>query len=107
MKELAKLGAQVVLEEAANPKRLPCLAWLTGVENLQGSVVEAHDLRGGVALLLAGLAAEGETIIHQAEKLWRGYAHFPEKFAALGASFELTEPSGEQVKGYAVAEFGH
>ena len=41
------------------------------------------------------------------KKLWRGYAHFPEKFAALGASFELTEPSGEQVKGYAVAEFGH
>jgi UDP-N-acetylglucosamine 1-carboxyvinyltransferase len=107
LKELAKLGAQVVLEEAANPKRLPCLAWLTGVESLQGAVVEAHDLRAGAALLLAGLVAEGETILRHAEKLWRGYAHFPEKFAALGASFTLDEPTGEQVTGYAVAEFGH
>jgi UDP-N-acetylglucosamine 1-carboxyvinyltransferase len=69
--------------------------------------VEAHDLRAGAALLLAGLVAEGETILRHAEKLWRGYAHFPEKFAALGASFTLDEPTGEQVTGYAVAEFGH
>lgn len=107
LKELAKLGAQVVLEEAANPKRLPCLAWLTGVETLRGAVVEAYDLRAGAALLLAALAAEGETVIQHAEKLWRGYAHFPDKFAALGASFTLEEAPEERVKRYAVAEFRH
>ncbi len=107
LQELAKLGAKVVVEAAMNPQRLPCLAWLTGVERLCGGEVEAQDLRAGAALLLAGLGTEGETVIHRAEKIQRGYAHFTEKLTALGASVQMTEELMERVREHAVAEFGY
>jgi UDP-N-acetylglucosamine 1-carboxyvinyltransferase len=106
LKELSKLGAQVIVEEATNPKRLPCLAWLTGVDRLHAAEVDAHDLRAGAALLLAALSAEGETVIQNAEKLWRGYAHFVDKFTALGARLVIDEIPTKRVTGYAVAQFG-
>ncbi len=48
----------------------------------------APDLRGGAALLLAALAADGESIIHSAEVVLRGYEHMTEKLSALGAELE-------------------
>jgi len=62
-----------------------------GGNKLIGTEVEATDLRGGVALLLAGLIAEGETIIHNANQIYRGYEHIDKKLKNLGANIELIE----------------
>lgn len=107
LQELAKLGAQVVVGTTISPRQLPCLAWLTGVERLRGSEVEAHDLRAGAALLLAGLGADGETVIRRAERIQRGYAHFAQKLTALGAAVQMTEELEERVSDHAVAELGY
>ena len=58
---------------------------IRGVERLMGARVAARDLRGGAALTLAGLAAEGETVIENAELIDRGYERFEEMLASLGA----------------------
>ena len=60
-------------------------AIVQGVEKLCGRRVTARDLRGGAALVLAGLAAEGETIVENVELIDRGYAHFEKTLTALGA----------------------
>ena len=57
-----------------------------GVKRLTGAKVEAHDLRGGAALALAGLVAEGETEISGAEHIARGYENFCSKLSAAGAN---------------------
>ncbi|MCS7265416.1 MAG: UDP-N-acetylglucosamine 1-carboxyvinyltransferase [Armatimonadetes bacterium] len=87
--ELSKLGARAKIEVADNPKRLPCLAWVEGIHNFQSATVTALDLRAGAALLLASLSADGETIIQNAEKIQRGYAHFVEKLSSLGADVNI------------------
>lgn len=61
------------------------LAVIRGVPKLQGARVTSHDLRGGAALVLAGLCAEGVTEVDQIELIDRGYARFEEQLAALGA----------------------
>ncbi|MBE5785290.1 MAG: UDP-N-acetylglucosamine 1-carboxyvinyltransferase [Clostridiales bacterium] len=58
---------------------------LRGVPRLMGARVAARDLRGGAALTLAGLAAEGETVIENAELIDRGYESLENTFSALGA----------------------
>ena len=58
---------------------------IRGVERLMGTRVAARDLRGGAALTLAGLAAEGETIVENAELIDRGYERFDRMLASLGA----------------------
>ena len=58
---------------------------IRGVERLMGTRVAARDLRGGAALTLAGLAAEGETIVENAELSDRGYERFDRMLASLGA----------------------
>lgn len=58
---------------------------IRGVERLMGTRVAARDLRGGAALTLAGLAAEGETIVENAELIDRGYECFDGMLASLGA----------------------
>lgn len=60
-------------------------ATVTGTQRLHGAVVEATDLRGGAALMIAALAAEGETEIQQARHLLRGYEDMAGKLRALGA----------------------
>ncbi len=103
--ELQKLGANAKIEVANNPKGLPCLAWVEGVPELRNGIVNALDLRAGAALLLAALSIEGETVIHNAEKIQRGYAHFVEKFSSLGADVRMfTE---EKVSSHVVAKFGY
>lgn len=58
---------------------------IRGVEKLTGARVTARDLRGGAALAIAGLAAEGETVVENAEFIDRGYERLEEMFRALGA----------------------
>ena len=82
--QLQKMGAQIVRNPGENG-RLPGTAWVTGVDVLRGTTVEADDLRAGVALVLAGLAAEGETVVRNAEVIDRGYASLERKFSELGA----------------------
>ena len=53
-----------------------------------GARVSAPDLRAGAALVIAGLAAEGVTIIDDIHYIERGYEHFEEKLASLGAQIE-------------------
>lgn len=74
--ELAKLGAHYVLDRHG--------VAILGCQELQGASVTARDLRGGAALLLAALAAEGETILYGTRHLARGYCEWPQRLAALG-----------------------
>jgi len=60
-----------------------------GREMLHGKTVEAQDLRGGAALVLAGLAAEGETVVLGAEYVQRGYVDIEKDLAKLGADIVL------------------
>lgn len=77
MRELHKMGANVRTDNRS--------AVIMGVEKLHGARVQASDLRAGAALVLAGLAAEGETIIERVDLVDRGYGHLVEKLAAVGA----------------------
>ncbi len=79
-KELIKMGAR--LEVNGN------IATVKGVEALQGAKVFAKDLRGGAALVLAGLSATGTTEVHGAEHVERGYYRLEEKLRSIGANIE-------------------
>ncbi len=77
-------------------------AIVTGVPRLSGAPVMATDLRASASLVLAGLAAEGQTVIARAYHLERGYEDMVGKLAALGATVkevDLDEDSGEQEQG--------
>ena len=80
--ELTRMGAQVKVESN--------IAIITGVEKFTGARVSAPDLRAGAALVIAGLAAEGITIVDDIYYIERGYEHFEEKLASLGAMIELS-----------------
>jgi UDP-N-acetylglucosamine 1-carboxyvinyltransferase len=58
------------------------------VERLQGAAVMATDLRASAGLVIAGLVAEGQTVIERIYHLDRGYEALERKFAALGANVE-------------------
>lgn len=75
--ELLRMGADVRLEGR--------VAVLCGVEKIYGTNVRATDLRGGAALVMAGLQAEGITRIHDINHIHRGYARLVEDLAQLGA----------------------
>ena len=59
-----------------------------GVDKLVGAPVMATDLRASMSLILAGLAAEGETIVSRVYHLDRGYERLEEKLSAVGADIE-------------------
>jgi UDP-N-acetylglucosamine 1-carboxyvinyltransferase len=59
-----------------------------GVRKLTGAPVMATDLRASVSLVIAGLAAEGETVVNRVYHLDRGYERLEEKLAACGADIE-------------------
>ena len=67
---------------------------ITGVARLDGAIVTAPDLRGGAALVIAGLMARGETIVKGVEWIDRGYEDFEGTLSALGAQIERV-PAGE------------
>lgn len=79
--ELQRMGAKI--EVSGHTARI------TGVERLNGMVVTAPDIRGGAALVIAGLMAEGETIVHGVRHLLRGYESLDEKLRSLGAELEF------------------
>lgn len=79
--ELKRMGADITIEGRA--------AIIKGKKRLSGAEVRATDLRAGAALLLAGLSAEGDTVIHDAHHIFRGYDHLPEKLKAMGADITL------------------
>ena len=76
--ELRKMGAIITLEEDSNK------ASIVGVEHLHGAVVYAHDLRGGAALVIVGLEAEGTTIVKDATSIERGYEDICRDLSILG-----------------------
>ena len=78
--ELARMGANVTLHGGS--------ALVRGVGRLTGAPVMATDLRASVSLVLAGLAASGETIVNRIYHLDRGYERVEEKLAACGAEIE-------------------
>jgi UDP-N-acetylglucosamine 1-carboxyvinyltransferase len=78
--ELARMGARIEVHGGT--------ATVTGVEKLKGAPVMATDLRASVSLILAGLAAEGETRVARVYHLDRGYERLEEKLTACGAAIE-------------------
>lgn len=78
--ELTRMGATIDVQGGT--------ATVTGVERLKGAPVMATDLRASVSLILAGLAAEGETIVRRVYHLDRGYERVEEKLMACGAKIE-------------------
>jgi len=86
--ELARLGADV--SHGSSPGQ----ARVTGPAQLTGATVTARDLRGGASLILAALAAEGETIIEKVFHIDRGYERIDERLAALGADIRRVEGRG-------------
>jgi len=63
-------------------------AIVRGVDRLSGAPVQASDVRAGAALVLAGLVADGETIVHGGEHIERGYTDLAAHLRALGADVE-------------------
>ncbi|MBP9048866.1 MAG: UDP-N-acetylglucosamine 1-carboxyvinyltransferase [Tabrizicola sp.] len=78
--ELIRMGAKIDVHGGT--------ATVTGVEKLKGAPVMATDLRASVSLILAGLAAEGETVVSRVYHLDRGYERVEEKLRACGAHIE-------------------
>jgi len=76
--ELNRMGAEISIAGLDT-------AHVRGVPRLQGTTVTASDLRASAALVLAGLGAEGTTIIRRVYHLFRGYEALEEKFRAIGA----------------------
>jgi UDP-N-acetylglucosamine 1-carboxyvinyltransferase len=66
-------------------------ALIRGPRNLSGTIVQAPDLRGGAALVLAGLVADGPTVVDGARHILRGYENFEEKLCGLGATVAFQE----------------
>jgi UDP-N-acetylglucosamine 1-carboxyvinyltransferase len=75
--ELVRMGADIRIEGHHGLVR--------GVDRLSGAPVRSTDLRGGAALVLAGLIAEGRTVVGDVHHIDRGYERFVDKLAALGA----------------------
>ena len=67
------------------------VALIRGVKSLHGATVLAHDLRGGAALVLAGLRAEGITVVEQAERIDRGYADLAAALRSVGGAIRREE----------------
>src|SRR6202042_1573587 len=81
--ELNKMGAKVEIDNN--------VAIVHGPTELHGTEVVAHDLRGGAALILAGMAAEGETGISHGYYIARGHSPIDERLRALGADISAEE----------------
>ncbi|MHC5305820.1 UDP-N-acetylglucosamine 1-carboxyvinyltransferase [Bartonella sp. LJL80] len=80
VQELARLGARISLSGQT--------ATIEGVERLQGAQVMATDLRASVSLVIAGLAAQGETMVNRVYHLDRGFERLEEKLSNCGAAIE-------------------
>ena len=83
--ELGRMGANIEVSGGT--------ATVHGVERLKGAPVMATDLRASVSLILAGLAAEGETLVNRVYHLDRGYEKLVDKLSAVGASVQRVQGS--------------
>ena len=88
--ELARMGASIKVESN--------IAIVTGAEKYTGARVSAPDLRAGAALVIAGLAAEGITVVDDIYYIERGYEEFDRKLALLGAQIERVSTEKEILK---------
>ena len=88
--ELNRMGAEIKVEGN--------IAVIGGVERYTGTIVSAPDLRAGAALVIAGLAAEGVTIVDDIHYIERGYEAFPEKLRGLGAEIDRVSTEKEVQK---------
>lgn len=84
VQELRRLGAQIEVEGNT--------AVVRGVERLEGAAVMATDLRASASLVIAGLVAQGETVIDRIYHLDRGYEHIETKLTQLGADIQRLTP---------------
>lgn len=80
--ELVRMGADITIEDHH--------AFVRGVQSLQGAPVISTDLRAGGALVLAGMAAEGETVVRKIAHIDRGYEDYVGKLQSLGGNVERT-----------------
>ncbi|MEG0137406.1 MAG: UDP-N-acetylglucosamine 1-carboxyvinyltransferase [Bacilli bacterium] len=80
---LNEMGANIVVKDKK--------ALITGPSSLKGKVVKATDLRAGACLILAGLRAEGTTIVTDIEHVLRGYENIIEKLSNVGAKIQIEE----------------
>ena len=78
--ELARMGANVTIHHQS--------ALVRGVPKLRGAEVMATDLRASVSLAIAGLSAEGDTMLHRVYHLDRGFERLEEKLGGCGADIE-------------------
>ncbi len=83
LSELNRMGAKYKQEGS--------VAIITGVKKLLGAKVKSTDLRGGASMILAGLAARGETQVENIEYVLRGYENIDKKLSKLGAEIKLKE----------------
>ncbi len=88
--ELTKMSANVMVKGNN--------AIISGVDHLTGATIQALDLRAGAALVIAGLAAEGFTIIEDVEYIERGYERFVEKMKGLGALIDNAPEDSDIIK---------
>ena len=79
--ELVKMGASIEIKGNKS--------YIQGVKSLHGADVQGADIRGAMCLVLAGLAAQGQTIVQGAHHIKRGYEDFEEKMRNLGANISL------------------
>jgi len=86
VQELARLGARIRLDGDT--------AIVEGVQRLRGAPVMATDLRASVSLVIAGLAAEGDTVVHRVYHLDRGFERLEQKLVACGAQIERISDPG-------------
>jgi UDP-N-acetylglucosamine 1-carboxyvinyltransferase len=86
--ELARLGADISVHGGE--------ARVRGVERLNGAQVMATDLRASVSLVIAGLAAKGETMVNRVYHLDRGFERLEEKLGACGANVRRIKGSGSE-----------
>ena len=84
--ELARLGADITVQGGE--------ARVRGVERLDGAQVMATDLRASVSLVIAGLAAQGETTVNRVYHLDRGFERLEQKLGACGAQIVRVSGSG-------------
>ena len=85
--ELSRLGAQIMVQGGE--------ARVQGVASLEGAQVMATDLRASVSLVIAGLAARGETVVNRVYHLDRGFERLEEKLGACGAQIRRIKGDGE------------
>lgn len=88
--ELTRMGAEIKVEGNR--------AIITGVSGYKGARISAPDLRAGAALVIAGLSAEGITVVDDIQYVQRGYEDFPQKLAALGGIIDTVTSEKEVQK---------